>query len=54
MDQPLPKRDWKKIAAVIVTAIIIPGGFIALGIYGIKKLIDKKKNKNKDQDGITS
>jgi len=51
MDKPEPKpRNWKKIAVTILAATIIPGGFIALGIYGIKKMMDKKK----DKDGLDS
>ena len=49
MDQAEPKpKNWKKIAITIAVATIVPGGFIALGLYHLKKMMDKKKVK----DGI--
>lgn len=33
-----------------VVATITPGGFIALGLYGIKKLLDKRKEQSDVQD----
>lgn len=36
-------RNWKKYALVGVIATVTPGGFIILGMYGIKKLLDKRK-----------
>lgn len=41
--QPKP-RNWKKIILIGVVATITPGGFIALGIYAIKKLMEKGKS----------
>lgn len=40
------KKDWKKIVLIGLTALVVPGGFIALGIYGIKKLWDKQRSKD--------
>ena len=45
MSEPKP-RNWKKIVAIGVIALVTPGGFIALGIYGIKKYMEKKKDAN--------
>lgn len=41
--QPKPKKNWKKIIVVGIIATITPGGFIALGAYAIKKMMDKRK-----------
>lgn len=49
MEEP-KKRNWKKILMIGVIAIITPGGFIALGAYGIKKFLDKRKEEKDVQD----
>lgn len=49
MDKVGPKskqRNWKKIIMIGITATVVPGGFIALGIYGLKKLLDGRKSKD--------
>lgn len=33
----------KKYLVMFGVALVTPGGFIILGIYGIKKLLDKRK-----------
>ena len=46
-----PQRNWKKIALVGAVALITPGGFIALGVYGIKKFLDRRKSKDVPTEG---
>lgn len=46
MDKVKPKKNWKKIILIGVIATVTPGGFIALGAYGIKKYLDKRKSKD--------
>lgn len=48
-DQP-KKRNWKKIIMIGVIAVITPGGFIALGAYGIKKFLDKRRGQKDVQN----
>lgn len=48
-DQP-KKRNWKKIITIGVIAVITPGGFIALGAYGIKKFLDKRRSQKDVQN----
>lgn len=38
--------NWKKIATVGLVALVTPGGFIILGIYGIKKYLERRKESN--------
>lgn len=45
------QRNWKKILMIGVIATVTPGGFIALGIYGIKKLLDGRKKKDVQAKG---
>lgn len=40
------QRNWKKILMIGVIATVTPGGFIALGIYGIKRILDGRKSKD--------
>lgn len=40
------QRNWKKLLLIGVVATVTPGGFIALGIYGIKRYFDERKRKN--------
>lgn len=44
--ESLKQHNWKKIIFIGVVAIITPGGFIALGAYGIKKFLERKKEQN--------
>jgi hypothetical protein len=44
-------RNWKKIIIIGVIATITPGGFIALGMYGIKKFLDRRKAKDVSTQG---
>lgn len=39
-------RSWRKIITVAIVATVTPGGFIVLGVYGIKKLFDRRKSQN--------
>lgn len=47
----MTKKDWKKIVIIGFTALVIPGGFIALGAYGITKLYKKYKKQNVPSSG---
>lgn len=40
------QHNWKKIVMIGVIATVTPGGFIALGIYGIKRFLDGRKDKD--------
>ena len=44
-------RNWKRLIIIGVIATITPGGFIALGIYGIKKFLDRRKAKDVSTQG---
>jgi hypothetical protein len=41
----IKQLNWKRVT-VLAVATIMPGGFIALGIYGIKKFLDQRKAKD--------
>jgi hypothetical protein len=43
MDQKLKQRNLTKMILIGVAATLTPGGFIVLGMYGIKKLFDKRQ-----------
>lgn len=51
MDQQEPKRNWKKILITSAVVLIVPGGLIGLGMYGIKKLWDRKNRKDVSTKG---
>lgn len=38
--------NWKRVFWVGVIATVTPGGFVLLGMYGIKKFLDARKNKD--------
>lgn len=40
-------KPWLKNTLGVVAAIVIPGSLVAIGFYGVMKLIDKQKQKNK-------
>lgn len=44
MDQLLRQLKWKNIAIIGVIATVTPGGYIALGIYGISKFLKWRKS----------
>lgn len=46
MDNSSKQRNWKKIILVGVVATVTPGGFIALGIYGIKKFLEQRRKQS--------
>lgn len=36
-------RNWKKLAIAGAIALIVPGGLILVGIYGIRKFLAKRR-----------
>lgn len=42
--QSSKRRDWKKLAIAGTIALIMPGGLILVGIYGIRKFLERRKN----------
>lgn len=37
------QRDWKKLIIAGAVALIVPGGLIIVGIYGIRKFLAKRR-----------
>lgn len=46
MDSNKESKNWKKIILIGVIATVTPGGFIFLGAYGLKKLMERSKDKD--------
>ncbi len=47
-----PQKSWKQLLTIGFVALVVPGGFIALGAYGITKLYKKYKKQDVPTEGL--